>query len=377
MSLLYNPTFAAPCSPAPVSAPVPAAAPVRTIKVKYNDDFRRFPFPVDASAGGQYDALMGSLASSYGVAREALCVQYVDDEGDLVTVGSDAELAEAIRCNDGTILRLTLSIKPAAVAASGVAAVASDARASRADHAMPLYPQLENGRGAWGRGGCGGGGGRGMGLGPGLGLGLGLGKCMAKGRLMQRREELEQKYAVQVQQLKEEGLPHGPFVLAALERLDGDMELLRDRLRARQQRVTDLESRFAGELAQLREMGVLGDASEDEQVVGAKPKFWGNPKHRCLRLLVRTDGDVDKVAKKLRKWEEKRESWKQKTDDLKTRFSDELAQLEEMGFTNTNCLIRLLNASNGDVCKVIDRLEKQQRKQQKWCGKADKKWGAE
>lgn len=363
MSLLYNPQFGAPTAPVESS---PAAPPgVRTIKVKYNDDYRRFPFPLDAADDGQYAALVCALASSYGVARDALLVQYVDDEGDLVTVGSDAELAEAVRCNESHILRLSLALKGGDVAAAP--AVASSV--TSADGGMPAYPKLQDGA-RWGdrRGAAHGCRGQGRGMGLGLGLGLGIGKFMAKGRLMQRREELEEKYAAQVAVLKSEGLPHGPFVLAALERLDGDMDELLRRLRARQERVAAVEAQYAGELAQLREMGVLKSEDEQEAQPGAKPKFCRNPKNHCLRLLVKTDGDVEKVAKKLRKWEEKRESWRQKTEKLKTRFSSELAQLEEMGFTNTHCLIRLLNSCDGDVGKVIDRLgrlEQQKKKRQR------------
>ena len=146
---------------------------------------------------------------------------------------------------------------------------------------------------------------------------------------------------------------------------DGNVELVMERLQRREERVKIMEEMYSPQLEQLRSQGLLTDDDAPSEGLKPKMKFMCSPKMTCLRLLMKHDGDVEKVAKKMRKWQEKRESYKAKTNELHSRFAAELKQLEDMGFTNTNCLIRLLNRCDGNVAKVIDHLEKRP----KWCRK--------
>jgi len=104
---------AAPSSPAHYSAGV--ATPLgstTSVKVSFNSELRRFPFPISSASplDAQYEPLLRALSDSFGVNVDGIQVRYVDDEGDTITVGSDAELFEAVRCAEGAILRLSMHV---------------------------------------------------------------------------------------------------------------------------------------------------------------------------------------------------------------------------------------------------------------------------
>jgi len=71
-------------------------------KVQYGNDYRRFLF-----TGGNFSAFIAQTTRLFKL-EENLLLKYKDDEGDLVTISSDEELAFAIELFEGEILRLTL-----------------------------------------------------------------------------------------------------------------------------------------------------------------------------------------------------------------------------------------------------------------------------
>jgi hypothetical protein len=69
-----------------------------SIKVSYEGEMRRF-------AASTYEALQQRVASLFDL--DTFLLKYQDEEGDLVTVSSEWELEEALRCN-GPVLRLNV-----------------------------------------------------------------------------------------------------------------------------------------------------------------------------------------------------------------------------------------------------------------------------
>lgn len=84
---------------------LPMAA-MQDLKVTYASDIRRLKLPSSA----RFDDLVALLASVYSVppTGAGFAVKYKDDEGDLVTISCDAELAHAVDRAGGGLLRLEL-----------------------------------------------------------------------------------------------------------------------------------------------------------------------------------------------------------------------------------------------------------------------------
>lgn len=71
-----------------------------SIKVAYDGEMRRF-------AASTYEDLQERVSNLFGL--ESFLLKYQDEEGDLVTVSSEWELEEALRCQ-GPVLRLNVEI---------------------------------------------------------------------------------------------------------------------------------------------------------------------------------------------------------------------------------------------------------------------------
>jgi len=69
-------------------------------KVSYNSQFRRFLFD-----GTEFSSLFKQVQKLLDLDKEFV-LKYKDNEGDLITLSSDEELACAFNYSDGTILRL-------------------------------------------------------------------------------------------------------------------------------------------------------------------------------------------------------------------------------------------------------------------------------
>lgn len=80
-----------------------------TVKISYGDELRRFRL---GTAGNHWPELQRNAKSLFNLPDDApLTLKYADSDGDIVTVSSDVELAEAIRdvAITSSPLRLTLS----------------------------------------------------------------------------------------------------------------------------------------------------------------------------------------------------------------------------------------------------------------------------
>jgi hypothetical protein len=92
-----------------IKAPA-AAASLLIIKVTFKSDVRRISLPMPVS----FEALLGQLRGLYNIAPSTLLgVKYQDDEGDLITLGSSLELAEAIRLSPSALRLQLASFEPA------------------------------------------------------------------------------------------------------------------------------------------------------------------------------------------------------------------------------------------------------------------------
>jgi len=78
--------------------------PKSSLKVKHNDEIRRFSVP----SAMNHENLVSFVANQFSLPKERVVLKYIDDEGELITVGSDLELSEARRLQP-ELLRLTLT----------------------------------------------------------------------------------------------------------------------------------------------------------------------------------------------------------------------------------------------------------------------------
>jgi chemotaxis protein histidine kinase CheA len=117
-----------------------AAPPLLIVKVTFKSDVRRISLPMPVS----FDALLVQLRSLYNVSASTLLdVKYQDDEGDLITLGSSLELAEAIRLSPSTLRLQLTSFEPAvadvvlAVMPAPQLALASPVESTAVESAQP------------------------------------------------------------------------------------------------------------------------------------------------------------------------------------------------------------------------------------------------
>lgn len=75
-----------------------------TVKATLNDEIRRFKF--NRTKG--FNGLVEELKTFFGLNSTDFVVQYKDDEGDNITMGSDSELSEAVALSKNGILNLLL-----------------------------------------------------------------------------------------------------------------------------------------------------------------------------------------------------------------------------------------------------------------------------
>jgi len=64
-----------------------------TYKVKYNEELRRFSLP----SGATWETVISKIGTLFSLNVDSIVVKYEDDEKELVTIDSDAELQEAVR----------------------------------------------------------------------------------------------------------------------------------------------------------------------------------------------------------------------------------------------------------------------------------------
>lgn len=83
------------------------------VKASFNDDLRRFSVLRDAP----FSHLLGTVVRTFELAPNApVVIKYTDNEGEQITMSSDAELREAMQISSG-ILRIHVGLRPVAPSA--------------------------------------------------------------------------------------------------------------------------------------------------------------------------------------------------------------------------------------------------------------------
>jgi hypothetical protein len=344
-----------------------SASRVTSIKVTFNGELRRFPFPIDGSVD-QFAVVSRAIAESFGIAPPAsLVLQYVDDENDVITIGSQLELLAAISTSTAPILRLTAST-----------ATANATTTPTVVHPLPLphphphpYPHGHPHSFGHHRGGHGHGHGHGHGFGFGFGGGRGSwGRrgCGEGGRGRKHADsKLHEQYKPQIEELEREGLNCGFWAVRILANLNGDVEAAKTAIRARKATMNDLQTKYSMQLAALQTMGFIppapsgsssssgspatcssGTLSDDES---ERANAHNHCVRKCTRLLERYDGNVEQVASHIRSKQAEREK-------LPAQYATQLQQLREQGFWCEPVCLRMLHKFDGDVDKVVERMSK-------------------
>ena len=73
----------------------------KTLKIEFKQDIRRVPY-VD----GSFEQLQKQIGEVFNLKEASFIVKYKDDEGDLVTIGSEIEFKEALSCLNTDLVRL-------------------------------------------------------------------------------------------------------------------------------------------------------------------------------------------------------------------------------------------------------------------------------
>jgi hypothetical protein len=329
---------------------------VSSVKVSFNGQLRRFPFPIDQSAD-QFAVISQTVAQSFAIAPGSLVLQYVDDENDTITIGSQLELTAAIATATTSILRLTVApITAAAVPARSLFGTPLAATA-QPYHPDPIATTATPGA-SWPFG-CGGGRGGswgGRGFWSGRGGSWGGRRCGRKSG-----DNLQEQYKSQLAELEREGLNYGWWAIRILANLNGDVEAAKHVIRTRKAAMNGLRAKYAKQLDALQAMGLIpaapAGADQQQQDVGGCGR--GNPEQaaynhctrKCIRLLERFDGNAEQVAAHIRQKQAERES-------LPIRYATQMTQLREQGFWCEPVCLRLLHKFDGDVAKVAECMSK-------------------
>lgn len=117
-----------------------SSATMLVIKASLGTDIRRLSLPSQS-----YPALITTLSAIFPATFPACAVKYSDEDGDAITIASDADLAEAARDSGDRVLRLTLVPAPVSQSGGGdqahVSHHHSHARQPSAQAAQTVQPQ--------------------------------------------------------------------------------------------------------------------------------------------------------------------------------------------------------------------------------------------
>jgi len=177
----------------------------------------------------------------------------------------------------------------------------------------------------------------------------------------QKKDSLENRYGTAVDNLQKEFPCTQTWkrfrFLRLINRFDGDLNHVENFLKKLQQRQEnpdenhsttrrerreELKTKYASQLAELELAGI------------------SSQRPGIFRQLEKHQGDVNKVLETMKKRSEK----KDQKDDLNSKYSNELTQCENDGIQlkNKRVLLRLLEKSNGDVEQVKKLIEERQEK---------------
>lgn len=327
----------------------------KSIKVIYNNEIRRFPFPLsNSSIEKQFNELEGHIKQTFALPSSVqLKLTYVDEENDVITISSRMELEEALLCCNAKILRINVSIESSPKSIEEIDGKAEEKqeeaqkvdvvqswKAKLAENKIRYQAQLQELKEKYNLSDV-----------PESILVKQL--AMSKGNIQfvvmrqNRRKEIQQnkqkkieeiaaKYPNQIATLKEMGYPmQPPICYWLLKKFNGDLvkviTALSNPSNASKKKFNRLDARekYAVQLVELSEMGFNGP--------------------RRLWLLHKFDGDISKVVEKLQK----------KSSNTELMLEKYSKQLEELSSKGYNCLpvnIRLLNKFDGDVSKVENKL---------------------
>lgn len=351
-------------------SPNPVSVTVRSLKVSYNGEMRRFPFPIDASED-QFAVISRTVARSFGLQRPSFVLQYIDDENDTITVGSQLELSAALELSRSPILRFQVAVRSGADAPTvpePVVAESPSPSPSPAASPSPATGPWCGGRaGGWWRHGFGAashhqptpGASHGHGFGHGFGFGGGFGARGGRGGCRRSwGQQLQEQYREQLAELEREGLNCGFWAVRVLSNLNGDVEAAKAFIRSRKQAMSALRIKYASQLEELERLGLLtpgASLSPERRAESATPDqaqhHHNHCLRKCLRLLERFDGDTKQVVAHF-------ESKRAEREALPTRYASQLAELKAQGFWCEPVCLRLLNKFDGDVAKVAECMNK-------------------
>lgn len=257
-----------------------------TIKVKHQEELRRF----SVSSSADWTTVISKICSLFSLEEENIVVKYEDDEKELITIGSDAELEEAFHVflnqhnsESMVCLRLTIFDVPAksGTTTRAITEFLPEAAHNKCDNNNQVPCQNPWRRGNGGRG-C---------------------HNYYNNNNKFTREQLKEKLL----QLEEKGFKCKGKNIMALKKCDGDIEKTIEHLTNHGEKL----KKFQEALQKMQENGF--------------DNRWTN-----MFLLRKFDGDVDKAIAIL----------------------TQVKELEEQGFKNPRACIKLLMKFDGDVKKV-------------------------
>ena len=105
-----------------------------TVKVTLQDETRRFDV-----VGTSFSGFKVLVSERFSISSDEFCVQYKDEDGDMVTVSSDAELREAIEdmSSKGSVKFFLSMVDKGSVSVTKVAAKKGEKREMDGGHSDP------------------------------------------------------------------------------------------------------------------------------------------------------------------------------------------------------------------------------------------------
>lgn len=369
-------------------SPTTQVSPISSVKVSFNNELRRFPFPIDVSQD-QFSVLHRTIAKSFGIDRSSFVVQYVDDENDTVTIGSQLELSAALGVIRQPVLRLFVVVRqqpptPTPTLVPSTPIVVDDINSATPtqghtyQHPNAHHHHHHGGLRAFGRGArCGwkvtpqhddsSSSISPSSISPSISPMIHHGRGGRGGHRRMVGEQLQQQYREQLAELEREGLNCGFWAVRVLANVNGDVEAAKAFIRSRKDAMSDLKSKYASQLAELERVGVLEAGSSSVSLSPPRrhcssssdtPKSAVVGQHKqhgclrkCVRLLEKFNGDVSQVVSHFERKRVERET-------LPSRYASQLAELKAQGYWCEPVCLRLLNKFDGDTNKVIECMNK-------------------
>jgi predicted lipid-binding transport protein (Tim44 family) len=85
---------------------------MQLVKISHAEDVRRFQIPLQST----YEVLQDTIKTTFPKLASDFIVKYTDDEGDVITIANTIELKEALKLNEGAVLKMNVVSAPQAQA---------------------------------------------------------------------------------------------------------------------------------------------------------------------------------------------------------------------------------------------------------------------